>query len=203
MNQKLIRNPELKFFKLIPGSLKRARMFCQFAHQNQKHKGTEKPFADHPIAVERILSKYTNNIDILVAALLHDVVEDTEFTLEDIRFLFGNKVANLVDQVSEVKRSPDGKKRPWIDRKIEHLAVLRTKKGDALMIKVADHIHSLETTTENLTKKQATNSFNSSTKQRLWYSQEILQIATEKGVEPKLLQRLNQAIEDFKKKFVA
>lgn len=200
MSQKLADDLVLGHFRSMPDSFERARAFCQFAHRGQLRRGTSTPFATHPIAVTGILSQHTTDLAILIAALLHDVVEDTKFTLEDIKCLFGDEVADLVGQVSEIKTSPTGEKLSWIKRKTQVVQRLREEGAmGSLMIKVADHIHNLDDM-KDLSREQFAANFHSTPEQRLWYSKEILQIATEKDVAPKLLQQLAQVIEDFEKK---
>ena len=62
--------------------------------------------------------------DVVIAGLLHDVVEDTPATFDDVAARFGPAVAEIVRHCSEVKTDAQGKKRPWIDRKRDHLAAL-------------------------------------------------------------------------------
>lgn len=176
-------------------SLKEAKRFCRLAHADQKRKGTLIPYYTHPFAVKQILSKYTRSKIVLIAALLHDVTEDTEYSLLDIHKKFSAKVANLVKQVSETKNGADGQKLPWSVRKYNHLMSLYRKGTKAaLMIKVADNIHNLESTLENLTKESANDVFNSTIEERLWYSKEVLKIARDKGVNKRLLRRLKRVI---------
>ena len=71
------------------------------AQTGQRRKFTGEPYIVHPIDVAMILSRFgITDEDTLVAALLHDVVEDTDTTLDDVKEAFGARVAQLVDQVS-------------------------------------------------------------------------------------------------------
>ena len=181
-------------------SLEQALALCLVAHTNQKRKGTLVPYATHPIAVAYILTKYTNEEKILIVALLHDVIEDSSYSIDYVRTHFSDDVADMVAMVSETKLSDTGEKLPWIERKRTHLVHLRQKGSTAvLMIKVADHIHNLDSTSR-LDKQQATDNFNSTIKERLWYSREILNIAHDKGVPDGLLMRLQKSIENFERK---
>ena len=91
------------------------------AHQNQFRKGTAIPYVTHPLAVGIILAKAGCADEVIVAGILHDTVEDTPMTLDNLRDLFGEKVADIVKGASE----PD-KSLPWEDRKRHTLNFLKT-----------------------------------------------------------------------------
>jgi hypothetical protein len=80
---------------------------------------------------------------VVIAGLLHDAVEDTEATLEAIQSQFGVRVASLVAQCSETKRDPQGRKRPWAERKQEHLRSLVAAPVEVRTILLADKLHNL------------------------------------------------------------
>ena len=75
--------------------------FCIEAHQNQYRKSGE-PYVVHPILVAAITAHYSNDESMVLAALLHDVVEDTDCTLEFIKESFGSDVANIVDGLTKI-----------------------------------------------------------------------------------------------------
>ena len=81
------------------------------AHHSQVRKGTEIPYIVHPLAVAGLLIRSGCPEHMVIAALLHDVLEDTPVTVEEIRSHFGREVAELVMALSE----PD-KKAPWEER---------------------------------------------------------------------------------------
>ncbi len=93
--------------------------FAVRAHNGQFRKGTNIPYIVHPIGVMQKLLQYTNNTDVVCAGILHDTLEDTQTTEQDIKNQFGNHILELVKAVSE----PD-KSLSWIERKkhtIEYL----------------------------------------------------------------------------------
>jgi len=104
---------------------------------------TRTPYFEHVVAVAMILDRIGFPEPVVIAGLLHDVVEDTEATLEDVSNRFGNEVAEFVGYCSEVKNDADGKKRPWIDRKRDHLAALKNAPEGARAIILADKYHNL------------------------------------------------------------
>lgn len=102
----------------------RARIFASEAHQriDQRRKYSGQPYATHLKAVANIVASVTNSPVAIAAAWLHDVVEDTPATIEDIASTFGAEVAELVNALTDISRPSDGnrKQRKAIDRK--HLA---------------------------------------------------------------------------------
>ena len=73
-----------------------AIIFAAKAHHNQKRKGTDIPYITHPFAVGMLLQKEKCSEEVIAAGILHDTLEDTETTFEDLTEAFGVHVANLV-----------------------------------------------------------------------------------------------------------
>ena len=97
------------------------------AHKDQKRTGTDIPYISHPYSVALICQTYSDDEDIFIAALLHDVIEDVSpdiCSADDIKNLFGERVLNLIQGVSEVKKE-NGVNRPWKDRKIDYIEHLK------------------------------------------------------------------------------
>lgn len=115
----------------------RALNFAIAAHQGQLRKYTGEPYIVHPIEVSMLIATHTDKTSIIIAALLHDVIEDTPFTYANIKFEFGKKIADLVLEVTDVSKPSDGNReeRKKIDR--EHLA---NASPEAQTIKLADLI---------------------------------------------------------------
>lgn len=104
-------------------------------HDGQDRKGTERPYAVHPVAVGRTLERYGFDDEITAAGFLHDTVEDTEATIEDIEERFGEDVASLVDGASE-----HDKDAPWIERKRHTLSYLEEADEDVVAVTCADKL---------------------------------------------------------------
>ena len=77
-------------------AIRKAKAFAQEAHEGQERRATREPYYEHCLRVHNILKALDETEDVLIAALLHDVVEDTEYTCSDIAKLFGEGVAMLV-----------------------------------------------------------------------------------------------------------
>ena len=113
--------------------------FATAAHGDQKRKYHDTPYISHPLAVMEIVkSVHGHTEEMLAAAVLHDVVEDTQVVLGEITALFGNEVGELVDYLTDRSVPSDGnrKVRKQIDR--DRLALAPAA---AQTIKVADLIH--------------------------------------------------------------
>ncbi|MBX9889935.1 MAG: HD domain-containing protein [Amoebophilaceae bacterium] len=110
-------------------------------HQGQFRKSGE-PFYTHPVEVATILLTMTQDPDAILAALLHDVVEDTPVHLEQLAYQYGQKVAYLVQQVTNV--DPTGKKTKLTEGE-SHEQLAASSDKYALMIKLADRLHNMRT----------------------------------------------------------
>jgi|TARA_B110000211_G_C13764713_1_gene414797 (p)ppGpp synthase/HD superfamily hydrolase len=126
--------------------VQRALAFATLAHHDQKRKYSGQPYIVHPIEVAEIVRTVEHDDEMLAAALLHDVVEDTDVTIEAIKSEFGEGVADLVDDLTDVSEPRDGnrKVRKAMDR--EHSA--RTS-ARAQTIKLADLISNSSDITAN------------------------------------------------------
>jgi (p)ppGpp synthase/HD superfamily hydrolase len=118
--------------------LAKAIQFAVTAHGEQKRKYTNEPYVTHPLAVMRIVQGVPHTTEMLVAAVLHDVVEDTHVELVEIKEEFGPVVATYVDGLTDISRPEDGNRatRKTIDR--NHTA---EQPAEVQTIKLADLIH--------------------------------------------------------------
>jgi len=114
-------------------------------HQDQLRKGaTPLPYITHLMSVMMILRDYTTDEDTLVAALLHDTLEDTDYTDEELQEDFGERVAILVKTVTEPKYIGE-RKLSWLETKKEYAKQLRKGPIEAVMISAADKSHNFRT----------------------------------------------------------
>lgn len=120
--------------------VEKAKIFATKAHHGQLRRYTNKPYINHPQEVVNIVSKVAKDQNQIAAAWLHDVVEDTVFTLKDIEDEFGRNIAELVYWLTDVSKPQDGSRatRKAIDR--QHIA---KAPGHAQTIKLADIIDNL------------------------------------------------------------
>lgn len=121
----------MNLFKLVID----AAAFAAEKHKNQRRKDNEKtPYINHPLKVAKLIIEVANVTDevLIAAALLHDTVEDTETTYEELVERFGKEVADLVMECTDDKRLP------WDVRKQEQIKTARTKSEKAKLLKLAD-----------------------------------------------------------------
>lgn len=125
-----------------PGPVRRAYDVAELAHRGQVRKSGE-PYIIHPLAVTMILAECGMDSATLQAALLHDTVEDTEYTLPELRADFGDEIAVLVDGVTKL----DGSK--WGERAeaetFRKMVLAAAADLRVLLIKLADRLHNLRT----------------------------------------------------------
>lgn len=115
----------------------KALNFATKAHGNQVRKYTGEPYTNHLVEVKNIVSTVSTDESMLAAALLHDTIEDTPVTELDIRNEFGNRIAQLVVELTDVSKPEDGNR---ATRKALDRDKLATVSNDAQTIKLADLI---------------------------------------------------------------
>lgn len=149
-------------------------------HLGQVRKGDSGlPYISHPFSVAWILSNYTEDEDIIVAGILHDVLEDVKgYYYDDMVRDFGERVAQIVKGVSEDKdpNIESDEKATWEERKSKYLANLKNDSDEALMVCAADKIHNLQSMISAYQEKGDAlwDNFNSPKEKKLWLYQEIL-----------------------------
>lgn len=133
------------------GLVARAYRFARDAHSSilQARKNSDIPYITHPLAVARVVASVTHTPEMLAAALLHDVVDDTQVSLAQVRSEFGTEVADLVNWLSD-QSSPETGNRS--DRKALERAHIDQAPADAKTIRLADLVHNLSTV-EDLSPK--------------------------------------------------
>ena len=122
----------------------RAIIFATRAHSGTYRKGTKIPYIVHPIEAASIVATMTDDPDMIAAAVLHDVVEDTDATVEEIRFFFNEHIAKLVEAESENKRKDLPPQETWMVRKMETLTFLREEADrEAKILALADKLSNM------------------------------------------------------------
>ena len=125
--------------------IERAYRFAREAHKGVRRRSGE-PYILHPIAVARIVSREMGlGSTSICAALLHDVVEDTEYTTEDIEAHFGKKIAELVDGLTKISGGIFGDKASVQAENFRKLLLTMSKDIRVVLIKMADRLHNMRT----------------------------------------------------------
>ena len=117
----------------------KAVAFATQAHSGTERRGKGYPYIIHPMEAVSIVATITNDPEMLVAALLHDTVEDTDVTIEQIRSEFGDHVADLV--AHETAPLPDDA--PWRTRKEAQLAQLVSAPYDSKVVAMGDKLSNM------------------------------------------------------------
>lgn len=128
--------------KLDIAKIKQAISYVKKYHGDQKRKSGE-PYYSHPIEVAYMILDWSLNSEVIIAALLHDIVEDTKFSLQKITFLFDHNISELVSKVTKLNDSINAY------RLTEEEIILKLTCGkqskEAILIKLVDRLHNLRT----------------------------------------------------------
>ena len=155
----------------------KAILFAASAHKGMVRKGSKQPYIFHPLEVLNLVSMMTLDDDVLCAAVLHDTVEDTGVSIEEIKNEFNDRVAKLVACESENKRGNVNKADTWALRKQETIDLIKSIDDEgAKMVCLADKVSNLRSFHLGLLEKGEDfwNLFNQKDpKMHYWYYNEL------------------------------
>lgn len=157
--------------------------YAKKAHEGQTRKGSDVPYIEHPLEVADIVKTMTDDEAVWAAAVLHDTVEDTAISIEDIEREFGKRIADLVASDTENKRSDLPAAETWKIRKqetIDHLN--KTDDVSEKMIVLADKLSNIRQIADNYKKigDLVWQGFNQKDKnEHSWYYKSILEATRE------------------------
>ncbi len=149
--------------------LNQAIRFAVDHHAGQLRKGTTRPYIVHPLEVMNILMRMNADIDLMIAGVLHDTVEDTDASIGEIVEQFGADVGALVGAHSEDKR------KTWQERKSHAIQELRRADRRLKMLVMADKVSNLRSIAADFRKlgDELWTRFNAPVEQQSWYYSEI------------------------------
>jgi len=124
--------------------IRTAYSFAEDAHAGQRRVSGE-PFVHHPLSVALILADLEMDADTLVASLLHDVVEDSQVTLDDLRERFGDHVAEMVDGVTKLTQLEARTRAEEQAENLRKMFVAMARDIQVILIKLADRLHNMRT----------------------------------------------------------
>jgi (p)ppGpp synthase/HD superfamily hydrolase len=168
-----------------------ALVFAAEHHQHQFRKGSRIPYMSHLLNVCRILAENDCEEELLAAALLHDIIEDTDVTIEEVESRFGQRVAELVSGATEqqmLQKDNSDKTSTWEQRKEHTISFLREEATtDQLLVSFADKLDNLRAIAADYQRigDQLWQRFNRSKAQQAWYYGSLAQVMQEKaGLHP-------------------
>jgi (p)ppGpp synthase/HD superfamily hydrolase len=150
-----------------------ALQFASGLHHSQTRKGGSIPYIAHLMSVCALVLEAGGDEDQAIAALLHDAVEDRggRSTLDTVRQMFGDRVANTVESCSDSMETNPEQKLPWRSRKDKYLEHLRAANADALMVSAADKLHNARAVLADYRElgEALWSRFNAPKEDQLWY----------------------------------
>lgn len=169
--------------------------FCVHLHSQQRRKGTHVPYIAHLLAVTALVLEDGGDEDLVIAALLHDAVEDQGGldTLQMIRIKFGDRVADIVDGCTDSYTVP---KLPWRERKERYLDHLQAANLDILRVSLADKLHNSRSILRDLrlSGDDTWSRFNGGKEGTLWYYRELAAIFIESDLSSQMVEEFIQTV---------
>lgn len=167
-------------------------------HRAQLRKGTNIPYVTHLLAVAAIVGENGGTEDEVIAALLHDAIEDQggAATRGEIRRRFGDTVATIVDGTSDTDVVP---KPPWRERKQNYVAHLRDAPRSVRLVSAADKLHNARSILADLRAEgePAWRRFNAGKEDQLWYYRALVQAFRAEGGADELVDELETVVEEI------
>ncbi|WP_462408629.1 HD domain-containing protein [Neobacillus sp. Marseille-QA0830] len=158
-----------------------ALQFAAKAHAGQCRKGTDIPYISHPAAVGMLLLKAGYSDHLVAAGILHDTVEDTPVTLEDISQEFGPEIAAIVEGCSEPNKSHS-----WEQRKQHTIEFLKSASHDIKAVACADKLHNIRSISDDFLQngEEVWTRFKRGKDQQKWYYTNIVKSLKHEGSFP-------------------
>lgn len=168
-------------------------------HQDQfRHGSAPYPYVTHLFAVSFIIADYSKDEDVIISGLLHDSLEDTDYTPKELEDDFGPHVRTLVEGVSE---SVDkGDERSWLEKKEGYLQKLKKGPEECLIISAADKIHNMRSVVEEyqLNKEAYIKDFGGSIEDRVIFYQKLSNLLNRK-LKNDIVHEFNHVFDEYKK----
>ncbi|MBA3789097.1 bifunctional (p)ppGpp synthetase/guanosine-3',5'-bis(diphosphate) 3'-pyrophosphohydrolase [Patescibacteria group bacterium] len=182
----------------------RVRKALQFAarrHDGQLRREAERlPYITHPVSVALLLADADADEDTIIAGMLHDTIEDTQTTAEEIARAFGARASALVLAVSEPKTNEDGTTLTWKERKEAYLEQLARAEDSAVLISMADKIDNIESKIDAFEKEGSVlfERWAQKTEMYVWFHGAVLEEARKRNITGALRDRLEKVIKEEK-----
>jgi len=160
--------------------IEKATRIAVMAHQNQTRKGDNLPYIIHPFMVAMKLLKYGFSEETVAAALVHDVLEDTDFPEKELEKQLGNKILKIVKSVTNDETLV------WEEKKKKYIETVRKGSIESKAVAVADKIHNLESLLAAYEQQgpKIWQKFNRGKEQKVWFEKEMLKMLKETWQHP-------------------
>lgn len=158
---------------ILSARFENALLFAAQSHRAQVRKGTTIPYVSHLLQVSGLVLEHGGDEDEAIAGLLHDVVEDTETTVEQVENAFGPKVAAIVAGCTDADVKP---KPEWIVRKQAYLAHIATASRSVRLVSSCDKLHNARAILSDyqVSGEELWPRFNQSRRHTLWYYRSLV-----------------------------
>jgi (p)ppGpp synthase/HD superfamily hydrolase len=163
-------------------------------HRSQLRKGTTIPYVSHLLSVAALVLEDKGNEDEAIAALLHDAIEDQggDVMRQEIACQFGAQVSAIIEGCTDSDVIP---KRPWRERKEEHLRSLSTASLATLRVMTADKLHNARTIAVELRQGNGVwDKFKGGEAGTLWYYRQFLEKVRRRGYDSPMLRELAEIV---------
>jgi len=183
----------------LSARFEQALVYAFRLHRDHRRKASDVPYVSHLLAVTSLVIEHGGGEEEAIAALLHDSVEDQGGApvLEEIRKLFGDRVAAIVEACSDTDEHP---KPPWRPRKEAHLARLLQSSAAVKLVSAADKVHNARSILADYREggEAVWNRFNGGKEGTLWYYRAALDTLRE-GAPPALLEELERVLVEIER----
>ena len=177
---------------LFTSKIQKAIRRASLLHEGQKRKCDGSPYVTHLFGVALILAHYVSDEDVIVAGILHDVLEDVpkeKYDASRMQKEFGDKVYAIVKEVTEDKDPQEDKTKNealWIRRKENYINNLKNDSREALLVAAADKIHNLLSMLESHEKygEEIWQHFHAPKDRRMWFYREVFVVLKERLTHP-------------------
>lgn len=165
-------------------------------HRQQVMKGSDIPYMAHILGVAGITALYGGTEDEIIAALLHDTVEDTDLTLDDIDRQFGANVAEIVAGCTDTDRHP---KPPWRKRKEEHISAVCSASDSVRLVYAADKLQNARAMLKDyrVVGERLWGRFNGGKAGTFWYYRAMIDVFRETDTQGDLVSELTRTINEL------
>ena len=176
---------------------------ASWAHKDCVRKGTSVPYISHLLAVSALVIGHGGNEVQTAAALLHDVIEDTEIDEFMLRALIDRPVVDIVVACSDTQKKPKPAWRPRKEKYLKHLRemIAEPEVNPTILVALADKVHNAETTADTVLHKGKTAkeiyddpNFNAKVDEQKWWYESLVTEFHKSKVAPDLVDRLDRAV---------